>query len=92
MAGMDVMARGQSKAESLVESSINIASGFFVSLLLWVYLVAPLYDVQVTMTQNLGITGIFTISAVIRSYFWRRFFNNGVHRMVVKWLRPTSEA
>lgn len=78
----------QSKLESLVESCINIASGFIISLLVWTYIVAPLYNIEVNQTQNIQITGIFTISAIIRSYFWRRFFAVGIHRKLkgFKWM------
>ena len=66
---------GQSKLSSLTESLLNITSGFFVSLAIWIYIVSPLWNIEMTMLDNLGITGIFTVSAVIRSYIWRRIFN-----------------
>ena len=65
----------QSRISSLNESLINIASGFILSLGIWVWVIMPYYDLQFTMIDNLSITGIFTISAIIRGYFWRRFFN-----------------
>lgn len=77
----------QSRLGSLIEVNINIASGFFVSLALWTWIVAPLYNIPVTMADNLGITGIFTVSAIIRGYFWRRFFNGPVHQLVKKYTR-----
>jgi len=77
----------QSKLESLVEISINIFSGFILSLLIWIYIITPYYDINVTMHENLSITGIFTIAAVIRGYFWRRFFNNKLHKIIIKWLK-----
>jgi len=70
----------QSKLSSLNESLINISSGFFVSLIIWIYVVAPLWNIEMTMLDNLGITGIFTVSAVIRSYMWRRIFNHHLHK------------
>ena len=65
----------QTKTESLIESALNIASGFILSLLIWTFAVVPLYNLDVNMFQNLTITGIFTISAIVRSYLWRRYFN-----------------
>jgi hypothetical protein len=38
------------------------------------------------MVDNLGITAIFTISAIARGYLWRRFFNKGLHKKVHKWI------
>lgn len=74
----------QSRVESLIEICINIASGFIVSLFVWQYIAAPLYGFQVTLLDNLGITAIFTVTAIIRGYFWRRFFARGVHTKVVE--------
>lgn len=74
----------QSKLESLCETCINIASGFIISLMVWQYIAAPLYNIPVTIEQNLGITGIFTVSAVLRGYCWRRFFSNGIHKKIHK--------
>jgi len=71
---------GQSKLNSLTESLLNITSGFFVSLIIWIYIVAPLWNIEMDMLDNLGITGIFTVSAVIRSYVWRRIFNHRLHK------------
>ena len=71
---------GQSKLNSLTESLLNITSGFFVSLAIWIYIVAPLWNIEMDMLDNLGITGIFTVSAVIRSYVWRGIFNHRLHK------------
>jgi len=67
----------QSKKHSLLESCLNVASGFIVSLALWMYLVVPLYDVKVTMYDNLNITLIFTVASIARSYVWRRILIGG---------------
>lgn len=65
----------QTRLESFIESSINIASGFVVSLLFWTYVVVPVWHLPVMLHQNLQITGCFTVLSVIRSYLWRRIFN-----------------
>ena len=74
------MALSQSRLESLIETGANIASGFIVSLLLWSYVVAPLYGITMRPMGNLGVVSIFTVSAIIRSYIWRRWFNARLHR------------
>ena len=76
----------QTKLESLLETCINIASGFIVSLLLWTFVVAPLWGLTMSTFDNLAIVSIFTVSAIIRGYVWRRFFNNGVHKAIHKWV------
>jgi len=48
--------------------------GFFISLLVWVWVIKPLYGIEVSLFQNLEITAIFTVFSVTRSYVVRRFF------------------
>ena len=74
----------QTRIESLIEISINISTGFIVALLTWTYVVIPLWNIDVTMVDNLAITGLSTVVSIIRSYFWRRFFNAGLHKQVHK--------
>ncbi len=69
----------QSKTESLIESLLNTATGFLLSLVL-VNVVLPLYGFPVKTGQSLEIVTIFTVASVCRSYLWRRFFNKRVKR------------
>ena len=73
----------QSKIESAIETTLNIGSGFVISLLMWVYVVAPLWGLEVTYLDNFAITSLFTVTSVIRSYVWRRYFNQRLHRRLV---------
>lgn len=72
----------QTKLESLLESIVNVASGFFVSLAVWIFIVTPVWHIEMSMLENLAITGLFTIFSLARSYTWRRFFNAGIHRWI----------
>ena len=72
----------QSKKHSMLEACLNVASGFIVSLLLWIYVVVPVWDVKVTMLDNLSVTLIFTAASIIRSYLWRRYFNKLITRRI----------
>jgi membrane protein implicated in regulation of membrane protease activity len=65
----------QSKLESAVEQFLNVGSGFIISWVFWVTVITPVYDIQVTTSQNLQITAAFTVISVIRGYVWRRVFN-----------------
>ena len=65
----------QSRTVSVVESVLNQISGFVISLLVWQYIVAPLYGFTPDWSTNFEITFIFAIVSTIRSYLWRRFFN-----------------
>ena len=80
----------QSRLISLIESSLNMGSGFLLSLILWQLVIAPLFGYTVTFTDNMALTSIFTAVSIARSYAWRRFFNNGLHTALVKWARKTQ--
>lgn len=64
----------QSRAASLIEASLNTASGFVISLITG-QIVFPLFGFQPSFSQNTAIVGIFTVVSVVRSYVWRRVFN-----------------
>jgi len=92
-AGHHVQARGpvhtetQTKAVSLIESFVNVASGFILSMILWQAVLAPWFGYEVTIATNIQLTTVFTVVSVARGYLWRRFFARGLHRVVVKFIR-----
>lgn len=77
----------QSKIESFIESLMNILSGFFIAMIVWQFIIIPLYGFDNSIKQNLVITSIFTVTSISRSYFWRRFFNKQIHKNVHKWIK-----
>lgn len=77
----------QSRIVSLIESCCNVGSGFLLSLVLWQFVVAPAFGYAVTITTNLALTSIFTVTSVARGYLWRRFFARGLHRAAVNFVR-----
>ena len=64
----------QSKFQSLIESIVTVGSGFFVALGVQL-LIFPLYDIEISLFQNVQIVMILTITSVIRIYIVRRCFN-----------------
>jgi hypothetical protein len=66
----------QRKTTSLTEVCLNVGSGYILSLIVWINIIAPIWDIEVKRNDNLIITGIFTAMSVVRGYFWRRLFNN----------------
>lgn len=68
----------QTRRMSLVETCVSIAIGFVVSVAITA-VVMPLYGHDVTFSQNIQITLIFTVASVLRGYLVRRAF--------VKWWR-----
>ena len=66
----------QTRLVSFIEAALNTFSGFFISLGVWIFIVAPLFNVDVTYGGSLAITSIFTVSSLLRSFVIRRWFNN----------------
>ena len=79
---------GQTRLISLIESVVNVGSGFLLSLVLWQFVFAPWFGYEVTLQTNLQLTGIFTFVSVARGYLWRRFFARNLHRTVVRAVQP----
>jgi hypothetical protein len=65
---------GQKEKHSLLESLINVAIGYFVAVSAQ-HVIFPLFGLNVPLSDNLMIGGLFTIVSVVRSYFIRRLFN-----------------
>lgn len=70
----------QLRRHSLLEACLNTASGFVLSLGAG-YLIFPFLGWQISHAQNLGAVSMFTVISVIRSYIWRRLFNNLTKKM-----------
>jgi hypothetical protein len=68
----------QTKLQSFLESSLNMFSGFVVALLLWIFWIEPVWEIEMTIFDNLKISAIFTVAAIIRGYLWRRYFNHKI--------------
>ena len=64
----------QSKFQSLIESFTTVISGFFIALAVQL-LIFPLYDIEITLFENVQIVMILTITSIIRVYIVRRYFN-----------------
>ena len=64
----------QKPRHSLAETLLNTASGFAISLAA-TWAVFPVFGVHTDARQNIGITLVYTIISVARSYAWRRVFN-----------------
>ena len=64
----------QSRLMSMAEAIVNVLVGFWVAVLSQM-LVFPLFDLQASFSQNIGMGLIFTVVSLLRSYLLRRFFN-----------------
>lgn len=64
----------QTKTQSLIESCTNVSIGYAVAVLsqLAIY---PLFDVHLSLGDNLIMGLYFTLVSLVRGYFVRRWFN-----------------
>ena len=71
----------QSKRESLMETALNVGSGFLIA---WVMTITvlPLFGLNTTINESFQITVIFTFVSILRGYLWRRYFNNIASRRI----------
>jgi hypothetical protein len=76
----------QSKLESLAEVGVNIVIGWIVGLTAQVFFF-PLIGIEATLSQNFISSIIFTIISIVRSYAVRRWFNAGIHKLVINLIR-----
>lgn len=65
----------QKAKQSLVETLWGTAIGFVLSVLVWEFVVKPVWGLQTSFIQNIHITLLFTVVSIIRGYVIRRFFN-----------------
>ena len=63
----------QSRRMSLVESLFNVAIGYGVAVTTQI-VVFPLFGLEVSLSDNLAIGGLFTLVSIARSYAVRRLF------------------
>lgn len=67
----------QTKLQSLIESFINILIGYMTAICSQI-LIFPLFDIYISLQDNLLIGLYFTVISLIRSYIIRRYFNKKV--------------
>ena len=63
----------QTRSMSLVESIANTGAGFALSLLIQITLFS-LMSIETTTSQNLLMSGVFTVASLVRGYLMRRLF------------------
>lgn len=71
--------KSQTKKKSLLESVVNTATGFVLSLIIQL-LLFPAMGMSVSFGENVLITLVFTIASIARGYVVRRYFNQKLHK------------
>ncbi len=64
----------QPKKSSLLEMVLNQLSGMLIAYLAWLFIITPVYNIEVDSNENIEIVLIFTVISIIRGYIWRRTF------------------
>jgi hypothetical protein len=65
----------QSKKWSLIETIVNVGTGFMIAQLLILYML-PYWGFQTDIYDSLGISAMFTAISMLRGYICRRIFNH----------------
>jgi hypothetical protein len=63
---------------SLIESFIDVGSGFLLAILIQL-LLFPLFGLYPSILDSIGIALIFTVVSIIRSFIWRVIFKRYDH-------------
>lgn len=73
----------QSKKAALIETAINVGSGYIIGILTQLA-VFPLLGIEVSFAENALLTLIFSISSLLRGYIIRRIANKVLMRKMEK--------
>ena len=68
----------QSRKHSAIEAVTNVFVGYWVAVAA-TQAILPLFGFPVRFSENLAISGLFTVVSLIRSYTLRRLFNRWHH-------------
>ena len=64
----------QTRKQSALEAVTNVLIGYTVAIISQL-IIFPVFDIEVTFSENLAIGAYFTIVSLIRSYTLRRIYN-----------------
>lgn len=63
------------KKLAMVESIANVMSGLVLSVLVFQPIIFYVYDIELSVTENVVIAAYFTIISIFRGYIWRLYFH-----------------
>jgi hypothetical protein len=75
----------QSRLGSLIEALFNIVIGYTINFVFNFLILNGVFDLHVTVTQNLLIGVLFTVVSLTRQYVIRRWFNGRMHATSERW-------
>ena len=82
----------QSRTHSMLEQVASTAVGFAISMLVWEFIVKPIWSLNTDFVQNIQITLLFTVVSLARGYGIRRVSNFLAHKKYKKNRHEQSNA
>lgn len=79
----------QTRLESLAEVLINVVIGWCIAFITQL-IVFPLFGVHVSLSSQIWISVIFTVVSIIRGYIIRRWFNAGIHKLAIQFIKKLT--
>jgi hypothetical protein len=71
----------QTRLGSFIEAWVNILIGYTINFFMNLVILNGMFNLGVTLAQNLWIGAAFTVVSLVRSYVIRRWFNARLHAM-----------
>lgn len=65
----------QSRLHSIAETISNLVAGFFIQLVIYLWVAPKFMGITITPRQSVDLYIIFTVISVLRQYVVRRMFN-----------------
>ena len=65
----------QSRLHSIAETISNLVAGFFIQLVIYLWVLPKFMGITITPRQSVDLYIIFTVISVLRQYVVRRMFN-----------------
>ena len=83
MTALPSTSMSQTKTGSFIEAWINVGIGFSINYVANL-LIFPLFNMHISLTDNLLMGAIYTVISVARSYAIRRWFNARIHQAAMR--------
>jgi uncharacterized membrane protein len=65
----------QTKLSSFLEACGNVSLGWGLSVVVGHFIIYPLFNIDMSLSTNMGATTAFTVLSVIKTYAVRRYMN-----------------
>jgi len=77
----------QTKFVSAIEAAANTTIGYVISVAIGQLIVYPLFQIPITLSQNMAVTAIFVAASLMRSYGFRRLFSRWLNKVINRWTK-----